>query len=87
VRAVLFDFAGWMEANNRTFNGFTARMTTPDERDSVAEWQGMPANWSKSGDLLIIRAGWVRQYMTLNTTERALLPVEGWPSIGMEGSD
>ncbi|KAI8944680.1 hypothetical protein F4801DRAFT_599402 [Xylaria longipes] len=87
VRAVLFDFAGWMDATNQTFDAFSDREITADELDKVAGWQQMPSNWSKPGDMLIIRTGWVRQYTTLNATERALLPVQGWPSIGMEASD
>lgn len=37
--------------------------------------------------MLIIRTGWVRQYNTLNATQRALLPVEAWPYVGLEASD
>ncbi|KAJ8115800.1 hypothetical protein ONZ43_g4585 [Nemania bipapillata] len=87
VRAVLFDFAGWQDATNQTFDAFTDRNITPDELDKIADWQNMPSDWSKPGDMLIIRTGWVRQYMTLNATERNLLPVQSWPWIGMEASE
>lgn len=87
VRAVLFDFVGWIDATNQTIDAFTNRSITPDELDKVADWQGMPSNWSKPGDMLIIRTGWVRQYQTLNATERNLLAVQEWPYIGMETSD
>ncbi|KAI1356297.1 hypothetical protein F5Y01DRAFT_75014 [Xylaria sp. FL0043] len=86
-RAVLFDYAGWMDATNRTLDVFTDQVITTDELDEIAAWQNMPVDWSKPGDMLIIRTGWVRQYNTLNDTERALLAVESWPYIGMEGSD
>ncbi|KAI1122385.1 hypothetical protein F5Y10DRAFT_75973 [Nemania abortiva] len=87
VRGVLFDYAGWMDATNQTFDAFSETTITPDDLDKVAEWQGMPSDWSKPGDMLIIRTGWVRQYMPLNATERALLPAQNWPYIGMESSD
>ncbi|KAI1429980.1 hypothetical protein F5Y12DRAFT_724092 [Xylaria sp. FL1777] len=87
VRAVLFDYAGWMDATNQTFDVFSEGVITPDELDQVAAWQKMPSDWAKAGDMLIIRTGWVRQYNTLNATQRALLPVEAWPYVGMEPSD
>ncbi|KAI1739336.1 hypothetical protein F4680DRAFT_449082 [Xylaria scruposa] len=86
-RAVFLDFAGWMDATNQTFDTFSNRGITVDELDKVAGWQKMPSNWSMPGDMLIIRTGWVRQYATLNATQRALVPVEAWPWIGMESSD
>ncbi|KAI0149488.1 putative cyclase-domain-containing protein [Xylariaceae sp. FL1272] len=87
VRAVVLDFAGWMDAKNKTFDAFSDRPITTDELDAVAEWQGMPKDWAEPGDALLIRSGWTRQYLTLNETERWLLPVEGWPSVGMDASD
>ncbi|KAI0400458.1 hypothetical protein F4802DRAFT_584691 [Xylaria palmicola] len=87
VRAVLLDFAGWMDATNQTFDAFSARAITPSELDQVAEWQNMPRDWSRPGDMLIVRTGWVRQYANLNKTERALLSLEAWPWVGVESSD
>ncbi|KAI0515278.1 hypothetical protein F5B22DRAFT_195500 [Xylaria bambusicola] len=87
VRAVLFDFAGWMDATNQTFDPFTDFQINPGQLDEVADWQNMPEDWSQPGDMLIIRTGWVRQYNTLNITERALLRVQNWPYIGLEASD
>ncbi|KAJ3555449.1 hypothetical protein NPX13_g10354 [Xylaria arbuscula] len=87
VRAVLLDFAGWMDATNQTLDAFTEIKITPEQLDEVAAWQRMPEDWSKPGDMLIVRTGWVRQYNTLNATERALLRVQGWPYVGLEASD
>ncbi|KAJ2997858.1 hypothetical protein NUW58_g513 [Xylaria curta] len=87
VRAVLLDFAGWADATNQTIDAFTDRKITSDELDKVAEWQNMPPDWAQPGDMLILRTGYIRQYMTLNASQRALLPVEHWPWIGMEASD
>ncbi|KAJ8130590.1 hypothetical protein O1611_g3039 [Lasiodiplodia mahajangana] len=87
VRGVLLDFAGWMDATNRTFDALTGINITTDDLDKVAAWQNMPSDWSKPGDMLIVRTGWVRQYMALDATARALLPVQNLPSIGVEPSD
>ncbi|KAI1369229.1 hypothetical protein F5Y08DRAFT_148135 [Xylaria arbuscula] len=87
VRAVLLDFAGWMDATNQTLDAFTEIKITPEQLDEVAAWQRMPEDWSMPGDMLIVRTGWVRQYNTLNATERALLRVQGWPYVGLEASD
>ncbi|KAI3342726.1 hypothetical protein F4824DRAFT_117345 [Ustulina deusta] len=89
VRAVLLDFAAWMDATNQTFDAFSDRRITPAELDLVAAWQGMPAEaaWARPGDMLVVRTGWVRQYQGLNATERALLAVESWPYVGVETSD
>ncbi|KAI1259589.1 putative cyclase-domain-containing protein [Xylariaceae sp. FL1019] len=87
VRAVVLDFAGWMDAKNESFDAFSDRGITTDELDAVAAWQGMPNDWAMPGDALLIRTGWNKQYLTLNETERWLLPVEGWPSVGMDASE
>ncbi|KAK6074466.1 hypothetical protein SCUP234_08250 [Seiridium cupressi] len=87
VRGVLFDWAGWMDSQNKTFDAFSPTSITTDELDAVAEWQGLPTDWSLPGDMLIIRTGWVRQYQTLNLTEDVLLPIGAGTWIGMEASD
>ncbi|KAH8894168.1 putative cyclase [Thozetella sp. PMI_491] len=87
VRAVLLDWAGWMDSQNRTFDAFGSVDITPEDLDAVAAWQGLSGNWSKPGDMLIIRTGWLRQYQTLNVTQDALLPLGDGFSVGMEASD
>lgn len=44
VRAVLLDFAGWMDATNQTLDAFTEVKITPDQLDEVATWQVSPLN-------------------------------------------
>jgi len=87
VRAVLLDWAGWMDANNRTFDAFGSVDITASDLDKVAAWQGLPESWSRPGDVLLIRSGWLRQYKTLNATEDVLLPIGDGYSVGMEASD
>lgn len=87
VRAVLLDWARWMDHRNRVFDAFESVDITAAELDKVAAWQGLPEDWSRPGDVLLIRTGWVRQYNTLSTTESVLLPVGKGYSVGMEASD
>lgn len=87
VRAVLLDWAGWMDNRNESFDAFTATSISSAELDAVAEWQGMPRNWSQPGDMLMIRTGWYRQYKTLNQTEQTLFPLGNGEAIGMNASD
>ncbi|KFA54522.1 hypothetical protein S40293_08937 [Stachybotrys chartarum IBT 40293] len=87
VRGVLLDWAGWKDSKNETFDAFTATAISTKELDEVAMWQGMPDEWAKPGDMLVIRTGWNRQYKTLNKTEQTLLPLGNGNCIGMEASD
>ena len=56
--------------------------------DAVACWQGLPTHWSKPGDILLIRTGWIKQYLNLTTYNQEILP---WDpelgSVGMNASD
>ncbi|KAI1852754.1 hypothetical protein JX266_002295 [Neoarthrinium moseri] len=87
VRGVLFDWAGWMDSQNKTFDAFSPTSITTDELDAVAAWQGLPEDWSRAGDMLVLRTGWVRQYQTLNETGDVLLPIGAGTWIGMEASE
>ena len=87
VRGVLLDWARWMDSQNKTFDAFSSTSITADELDAVAEWQGLPADWARPGDALVLRTGWVRQYQTLNQTESVLLPISAGNWIGMDASE
>lgn len=87
VRGVLLDWAGWKDARNETFDAFAQTSITTDELDAVAAWQGLPADWSRPGDMLILRTGWLRQYQALNETQDALLPLQGEAWVGVEPSE
>jgi kynurenine formamidase len=87
VRCVLFDWAGWMDSQNKTINAFSPTSITTHGIDAVAAWQGLSDNWSSPGYMLIIRTGWVRQYNTLNETSDVLLPIGAGNWIGMETSE
>ncbi|KAH7018104.1 uncharacterized protein B0I36DRAFT_354417 [Microdochium trichocladiopsis] len=87
LRGILLDWARWMDSQDAPFDAFSARSITVRELDAVAAWQGLCGNWSRPGDFLVIRTGWVRQYQTLNQTGRALLPIGDGFSVGMESSE
>lgn len=87
-RAVLLDWAGYADAHNITYDAFSAKAVTPAEWDAVAEWQGLKGNWSKPGDILITRTGWLKKFNTLNATEAETLPwLFSGESVGFEASD
>jgi kynurenine formamidase len=54
----------------------------------VACWQGLPTDWSKPGDILLVRTGWIQQYLNLTTYNQEILP---WDpelgSVGVNASD
>lgn len=56
--------------------------------DAVATWQGLPTNWSKPGDILLIRTGYMKAYRNLTAYEQETMP---WNpelgSVGMNASD
>jgi hypothetical protein len=90
-RGVLLDWAEYAEASNISYDAFAGRGISAAEWDAVAAWQGLPSNWSKPGDFLIIRTGWTKKFNTLNQTEVETLPwlagPNGMESIGFLGSD
>ena len=86
VRGVLLDFAGWKDSREEKYDAFSAYAISTEELDAIADWQGLPEDWSKPGDMLLIRTGWTRRYRSLNDTEKALLPLGDGASAGMEAS-
>ncbi|THV01383.1 hypothetical protein K435DRAFT_853802 [Dendrothele bispora CBS 962.96] len=90
-RAVLLDWAGWMESRNEPFDTLTSRSITVDELDLVAQWQGLdPSTFSHPGDFLIIRTGFTKQYSSLPQHEQMILPyreAENATFLGIETSD
>ncbi|KAK5624624.1 hypothetical protein RRF57_000339 [Xylaria bambusicola] len=75
VRYCLTLRAGWTPPIRHLIRSLTSK-------SPLTNWAGL-----QPGDMLIVRTGWVRQYNTLNITERALLRVQNWPYVGLEASD
>ena len=53
----------------------------------VAEWQGLPTNFSRPGDILIVRFGWIAAYSQLNETEKQELVLGTGNYIGLTADD
>ena len=83
VRGVLLDWAGWKQTRHQEFDAFGSVDITPQDLDAVAVWQGLGGRWSKPGDMLIIRTGWMQQYRALNVSQRTLLPLGDGFSVGV----
>ncbi|KAJ7618286.1 hypothetical protein DFH06DRAFT_1236829 [Mycena polygramma] len=88
-RAVLYDWGGWMDSKNETFDALAAIDITATQLDAVAAWQGVdPATFVKPGDFLVLRTGFTKQYEALSPHAQAVLPFEEdqtW--AGIEASD
>jgi hypothetical protein len=70
---------------NLQFQGFGINST---HLDAVATWQGLSTNWSKPGDILLIRTGWTKQYLNLTAYDQEILPWDpNLGSVGMNASD
>ncbi|KAK5687600.1 hypothetical protein LTS10_001740 [Elasticomyces elasticus] len=88
-RGVLLDFAGLALAQNLTYDALhTNYSISITQLDAVAAWQNMPTEWSRPGDILFVRTGWLEQYQALNAYEQNILPYskEG-PSGGLLAAD
>ena len=87
-RGVLLDFAGYAEAMGMEYDAFDSYAINVSTWDAVAAWQGLERNWSRPGDILLTRTGWLKKYNELNSTEAAALPwIGSGNSIGFEASD
>ncbi|KAK0479055.1 hypothetical protein EDD18DRAFT_1207658 [Armillaria luteobubalina] len=65
-RAILLDWAGWMDSQNLTFSAFSEQGITATELDAVATWEGLPPDFTKPGDFLIVRTAMTKQYKELS---------------------
>ena len=87
-RGILLDFAGWASSVNITYSAFSGFGINSTHLDAVAAWQGLPQNWSKPGDILLIRTGWTQQYLNLTSYSQEILPWDpNLGSVGMNCSD
>ncbi|CAI6339945.1 unnamed protein product [Periconia digitata] len=87
ARGVLLDYKAWMDAHNQTFNPLEEWSVSASDLQKVAEWQGLPANFSRPGDILIVRFGWIAAYSRLNETEKQELVLGAGNYIGLTSDD
>jgi kynurenine formamidase len=64
---------------------------TSSDLDSVASWQGLdPDTFSRPGDFLIVRSGFMKQYSSLSVNEEQILPFRAGDDaawIGLEPNE
>ncbi|KAF2008860.1 hypothetical protein BU24DRAFT_359788 [Aaosphaeria arxii CBS 175.79] len=87
ARGVLLDYKGWMDSKNETFNAIATHPVSVSDLKQVAEWQGLSGNWSKPGDVLLIRFGWIEAFSKLNNTEKQAYVLESAGSAGLKPTD
>ncbi|THU80159.1 hypothetical protein K435DRAFT_972867 [Dendrothele bispora CBS 962.96] len=90
-RGVLLDWGGWKESRNETFDALSEVNITSSDLDAVISWQGgSPESFIHPGDFLIIRSGFMKQYLQLPVPQEQVLPFRvgddaAW--VGLEPSD
>ncbi|KAJ4303111.1 hypothetical protein N0V90_002002 [Kalmusia sp. IMI 367209] len=87
ARGVLLDYKAWMDSQNKTYDPFTTWSVPASDLQKVAEWQGLPSNWTRPGDILVVRWGWIEAYSKLNETEKTILVTGPGDSVGMAAND
>ena len=73
-RGVLIDFARFAAAHNIAFAPGEGSGITADQLQAAADWQGLKF---QTGDILLLRTGWIEWYSGLNEAERAQLAEPG----------
>ncbi|PVH97045.1 hypothetical protein DM02DRAFT_533973 [Periconia macrospinosa] len=87
ARGVLLDYKAWMDDQNRTFDPFTELLVPSADLQKVAEWQGLPSNFSRPGDILIVRFGWTAAFSKLNEAQKQELVLGPGTYIGVKADD
>lgn len=73
-RGVLIDFARFAAANGIAFHPGEGSGITAEQLQAAADWQGLSF---QTGDILLLRTGWIEWYSGLNGAERAQLAEPG----------
>ncbi len=81
-RGVLVDFQRFAAAHGIAFNPGERYGITPEQMQAAADWQGLPF---QTGDILLLRTGWIEWYSRLNEEQRTQLAQPGASQIaGLE---
>ena len=73
-RAVLIDFQRLADAQGITYSPGVRYGITPEQMHAAADWQGVSF---QSGDILLLRVGWIGWYNSLNAEQRTQLAQPG----------
>jgi hypothetical protein len=86
-RGVLLDVYSWAKNTGKEYNPFTNHAVSADDLRACAESQGTSF---QTGDILLVRTGWLSTYNALSTTEksdRSTLPLDQHFYAGLDASD
>jgi hypothetical protein len=80
-RGVLLDVAAYAESIGLSWNPGTRREIGVELLEDTAKWQGTER---MDGDIILVRTGWLKWYLGLNESERAVVgPGETMTSVGL----
>ncbi|KAJ4288930.1 hypothetical protein N0V90_011271 [Kalmusia sp. IMI 367209] len=66
-RGVLLDVWGWAREEGKEYDPFSRHEITTDDLEACAKRQGVDF---RTGDILIIRTGWLQHYLSLSSAEQ-----------------
>ncbi|KAL5412105.1 hypothetical protein PMIN04_009988 [Paraphaeosphaeria minitans] len=87
ARGVLLDYKAWMDSQNKTYDALSGWSVPASDLEKVAGWQGLPSNWSRPGDIFVVRFGWIEAFGKLNETEKAIIVRGPDEWVGMKADD
>lgn len=82
-RGVLIDWASWAEEKGIEFRADSKHVITPKELDEIVEERGIDF---KTGDILLVRTGWIKWYNTSSQEVRVAGTKTRHEYIGVESS-
>ncbi|OAL47717.1 hypothetical protein IQ07DRAFT_515458 [Pyrenochaeta sp. DS3sAY3a] len=86
-RGVLLDIYGWAQKSGNAYNPFTTHHITSEDLLACAKAQNIVF---ETGDILLVRTGWLHKYFSLTTEERSTRsksPFSQHTYVGLEASD
>lgn len=83
-RGVLLDYVAYAARHNISYDPMTRHAITLDALKDIAEEQGTTF---QSGDILLVRSGWVKWYEEHSPDERRAKIKEGSTWVGVDGSE
>lgn len=67
-RGILLDMYDWAQKKNKSYDPFTTHLITADDLRDCAKAQNVTF---KTGDILLVRTGWLHRYFSLSPSEKS----------------
>lgn len=86
-RGILLDVYSWVQKSGKAYDPFTKHSITADDLRECAESQGTSF---QTGDILLIRTGWLSTYNALSIaqkSERSTMPLDQHFYAGLDATD